>query len=66
MCGDLCWSLRRFQLYFFFGMIRMPESPRWLVSKGRKEDALRVLKKSGMKSGPHLSRKKLNSLSKRR
>ncbi len=26
-------------------MIRMPESPRWLVSKGRKEDALRVLKK---------------------
>lgn len=32
-------------LFLFFGMIRMPESPRWLVSKGRKEDALRVLKK---------------------
>ncbi|AEP89705.1 myo-inositol transporter IolT [Bacillus subtilis] len=32
-------------VFLFFGMIRMPESPRWLVSKGRKEDALRVLKK---------------------
>lgn len=32
-------------IFLFFGMIRMPESPRWLVSKGRKEDALRVLKK---------------------
>lgn len=51
-------------IFLFFGMIRMPESPRWLVSKGRKEDALRVLKKSEMKSGRHLSCKKLNSLSK--
>jgi MFS transporter, SP family, major inositol transporter len=28
----------------FFGMLRMPESPRWLVEKGRAEDALAVLK----------------------
>src|SRR3954466_13273566 len=28
----------------FFGMIRMPESPRWLVEKGRDEQALAVLK----------------------
>lgn len=53
-------------VFLFFGMIRMPESPRWLVSKGRKEDALRVLKKSETKSGQQLSCKKLNSLSKRR
>ena len=29
----------------FIGMLRMPESPRWLVEKGRHEDALKVLKK---------------------
>ncbi|GAA2200960.1 sugar porter family MFS transporter [Sinomonas flava] len=28
----------------FFGMLRMPESPRWLVEKGRHEDALSVLR----------------------
>lgn len=28
----------------FVGMLRMPESPRWLVEKGRHEDALAVLK----------------------
>ncbi|MGO1570324.1 MAG: sugar porter family MFS transporter [Canibacter sp.] len=27
----------------FIGMLRMPESPRWLVEKGRDEDALKVL-----------------------
>lgn len=32
-------------VFLFFGMIKMPESPRWLVSKGKNGDALRVLRR---------------------
>ncbi|MGM0877314.1 MAG: sugar porter family MFS transporter [Bacillota bacterium] len=31
-------------IFLFFGMIKMPESPRWLVSNRKNEDALRVLR----------------------
>jgi major inositol transporter-like SP family MFS transporter len=30
--------------FLFIGMLKVPESPRWLVSKGKNGDALRILK----------------------
>ena len=37
-------------VFLFFGMLRMPESPRWLVEHGRGEDALKVLETIRSKS----------------
>lgn len=31
-------------IFLFFGMLRMPESPRWLVENGKQQEALEVLK----------------------
>ena len=33
-------------IIMFFGMIFMPESPRWLVFHNKKEEALRILRKT--------------------
>lgn len=37
----------------FFGMLKVPESPRWLVSKGKNEDALNVLQQVREKNRAH-------------
>jgi major inositol transporter-like SP family MFS transporter len=44
----------------FFGMLRMPESPRWMVLKGSISDALVVLKK--LRSGETEAIAELNSI----
>ncbi|NPC91668.1 sugar porter family MFS transporter [Bacillus sp. WMMC1349] len=46
-------------LFLFFGMLKVPESPRWLVSKDKNADALGVLKKIREEKHAHLEFKEI-------
>ncbi|WP_411343563.1 sugar porter family MFS transporter [Paenibacillus sp. WLX1005] len=40
-------------LLLFFGMLRQPESPRWLISRNRNDEALKVLQKIRSQEDAH-------------
>ncbi|MDR7246196.1 sugar porter family MFS transporter [Priestia megaterium] len=52
-------------IVLFFGMMKVPESPRWLVKKGKNKEALRVLRKIRTEEQAQIELKEIeNALSK--
>lgn len=49
-------------LLFFFYLYLIDESPRWLITKGKKEEAIKILEKAAKKNKIELDKKELDNL----